>query len=79
MRSLMSRGGEIFVAYSAGESREKLAQQVMEQLPEATRVKPQLSETWNEQLRISQQQVREQPNRQAQQKQKSIGGGGMEL
>jgi hypothetical protein len=79
MHSSMERGGEIFVAYGAGESGEKLAQQVMEQLPEATRVKPQQGETWNEQLRISQQQVQEQPNRQAQQKQKSIGGGGMEL
>lgn len=56
-----------------------LAREVFEQMPEATRVKPQLGETWNEQLRISQQQVQEQPNRQAQQKQKSIGGGGMEL
>lgn len=71
LQRIQSSGSEIILAYSATSSGEKLAKQVSEQLEETRRVKPQAGETWNNDLRLLREQLRQERERLLQ-RQKSV-------
>lgn len=63
-----------FGTVSPTSSGEKLAKQVSEQLEETRRVKPQAGETWNDDLRLLREQLRQERERLLQ-RQKSVNRG----
>ncbi|NJM90534.1 MAG: DUF3991 domain-containing protein, partial [Hydrococcus sp. RU_2_2] len=50
LQQQLSQGKQVLVAYDADEAGERMAQQVIEQLPGAQRIKPTVGKDWNEQL-----------------------------
>lgn len=71
LQRIQSSGSEIILATSATSSGEKLAKQVSEQLEETRRIKPQAGETWNDDLRLLREQLRQERERLLQ-RQKSV-------